>query len=139
MRRAGTVTIVGLVLVIAGCSSTEPATTPPTPAATTVIEAENADACTQFGVLIDRIPGTLGTEGDVRPGWENLRAEFDTVALDADGETGERMAAFVDEWPKISDLMVYGDVDTINGNIGSVQRSCIADGNSVSFSTLTKG
>lgn len=130
---------IGIAMMLSGCSSPDTATTPPPPPETTVIQAENADTCGQFADLINRIPGTLSVEGDARPGWEKLRGEFDMVALSSEGETRDRMAAFVDDWPKMSDLVVYGDVDQINENIGAVERSCLADGNTSMFSTLSKG
>lgn len=120
------------MVLLTGCSSEAPETE------TSAEASPNTMACAEFADAVGGIPGELSRD-DV-PGatmWENVRVGFDEVALTAEGTVQDRMLAMVDDWPDLTDIMVWSDVDGINGKIEAVERACKADGITFDIPTLT--
>lgn len=122
-----------LAILLTGCAAAEPAPTPtPTPE-----PPANAEPCENFGDLIANIPTAVNSDNSDQ--WDDLREQFDEVALAAEGVTQDRMLGFVEDWPEFIDVALWNEVDVLNGGIEGVQRACIADDVDVAFDTLTTG
>lgn len=67
--------------------------------------------------------------------WEDVRGDFDGIALSAEGDVKERMLGLVEQWPDISEVLVY---DTgrkeINSHFEGIARACGAEGFEIAYS-----
>ncbi|MGA1826833.1 hypothetical protein [Microbacterium sp.] len=63
--------------------------------------------------------------------WEDLRNDFDSVGLKAEGDVKERIATLVEKWPEFAQILIYGEIDSYNEPVEAVARACEAAGASI--------
>lgn len=131
MRRTltGAAGILG-ILLLAGCSTSQAEPVPES-----APEVANESACESFAALTREIPDRLGSDQIADEMWEELRVDFDEIALTADGAVQDRMLALVDDWPDLVDVMLGGD--QLDTPIDAIGRACEADGIPTDYETLS--
>lgn len=121
------------VLVLTGCSQAQAPESDPTPEPTT---SPNQEACEEFSASSARIMDPFEqTDANALELWEDVRAEFDGIALSAEGDVKERMLALVGEWPEISNVLIYDSGrKSINSHFEGIARACSAEGFDLQYS-----
>jgi hypothetical protein len=114
--------LAALTMTATGCSS--PGIGEPTPTPT---EDANAVACQEFEDVSTTLSDVIKIDQIAQP-WEDLRNKFDSVGLKAEGDVKERIAALVDEWPDVAQILVYRKFDSYNEPVDAVARACEAAG-----------
>lgn len=118
-------------VLLTGCasgapSSAETPTAEPTP---TVEASANQEACDAFAQATSTMATRLNSDQNANDAWESVRVDVDSAGLIAEGDVKERISALVDEWPSVSDIVIYPDGrEEMNKRIDDISRACEADG-----------
>lgn len=134
MTRLGTTAalLAALIMITTACSSAS--TTEPTPTPT---EDVNAAACQKFEEVSLTLSDVIAND-QIKEPWEELRNEFDSVGLEAEGDVKERIGTLVEEWPEFARILVYGEFDSYNEPVEAVARACAAAGTSIEPDTFAE-
>lgn len=136
MKKLGIVAITAFAFALTGCGA--PATEPtPTPTQTETV-SPNADACEDFAALTLTVPDEVNDSTDnANDMWEGVRVSFDEVALTAEGTVRDRMLDLVNDWPKLTDIVIYNNFDDYNAKLQAVERACAAEDIDITAGVLT--
>ncbi|MFD4957539.1 hypothetical protein [Microbacterium sp. NPDC058389] len=131
MKRRLGICAIALLLALTGCASGA-ATPTPTPT-----QDPNAQACEDFEAATNSMGDALDAD-NVATAWDDTRDAFDEIALTAEGTVSDRMLAVVDGWPKVSEILIYGNIDEFNDSLTAVERACAASGTTIKVNQFVK-
>ncbi|WP_146113853.1 MULTISPECIES: hypothetical protein [unclassified Microbacterium] len=135
MKRLATAIVLAgaFAATLAGCSGT-------TASDSVAKQSPNDAACEAFATLTLDLDTRVAENDVLLKPLADLRAEFDTVALSADGDVKTRMLAVDDAIPEPPHMVVFGDNrDVYNDAIDAVSRACTAADAEVTVTHLTHG
>lgn len=103
-------------------------------------QSPNVAACEAFGALTADVQERAATNDNVLEPFADLPAEFDTIALTADGDVKTRMEAIQDAIPEPPHMVIFGENrDVYNDAVDAISRACAADDAEVDATHLTAG
>lgn len=128
------VAAIGAALVLSGCASTADTAATPTP---TPEVSANQEACEAFADATAAMADRLNSDQPATDAWEAVRVDVDTAALAAEGDVKDRITALVNDWPAVSDIVIYVEGrEAMNRQIDDIARACEADGAEVAVHTF---
>ncbi|GAA2940710.1 hypothetical protein GCM10010458_27040 [Microbacterium luteolum] len=129
----GILLVGALATILVGCSGTSGSDA-------AAEKLPNVAACKDFAALTLDLDNRVAENDVLLEPLADLNAEFDTIALSADGDVKTRMMAVEEAIPDPPHMVVFGDNrEVYNDAIDAVSRACTAADAEVTVTPLTHG